>query len=84
MTEAAKIRKVDARGGAADILAELREKLSPRGDVVSPRGKALTEEVFGQPLSPAEVVQAICDDVQKTSMLLVLFSCHWRSCLPHA
>ena len=72
MTEAAKIRKVDARGGAADVLAELREKLSPRGDVVSPRGKALTEEVFGQPLSPAEVVQAICDDVQKfgTSSLL--------------
>ena len=60
MTEVINIQRVDARGGTSAILTELRDKLSPRGDVVSPRGKALTEEVFGEPLSPLEVVQRIC------------------------
>jgi len=64
------ITRVDARqpglGGtaAATVLAQLREKLSPRGNVVSPRGRALTEKVFGKPLTPVEVVQTICDDVR--------------------
>ncbi|RMF41395.1 MAG: histidinol dehydrogenase, partial [Planctomycetota bacterium] len=44
-------------------LAELRRQLSPSGDVVSPQGRALTERVFGQPLSPVEVVERICRDV---------------------
>ncbi|WP_372899395.1 histidinol dehydrogenase, partial [Stieleria sp.] len=39
--------------------------LSPQGDVVSPRGRALTEEVFGAPLTPVEVVQRICAEVQR-------------------
>ncbi len=56
---------MDARNGAADILDQLREKLSPQGNVVSPRGRALTQEVFGKPLTPVEVVQTICDDVQQ-------------------
>ncbi|MCC9599691.1 histidinol dehydrogenase [Stieleria sp. JC731] len=59
-----KITRVDARAGSAEILDQLREKLSPRGDVVSPRGRALTEEVFGAPLTPVEVVQRICEQVQ--------------------
>jgi histidinol dehydrogenase len=59
------IQRVDARNGAAAILQELRDKLSPQGDVVSPRGRALTEEVFGKPLSPVQVVQTICDDVRR-------------------
>ena len=58
------IPRVDARQGAGDILERLREKLSPQGDVVSPRGRALTEEVFGQPLTPVEVVQRICGEVR--------------------
>ena len=65
MTEAIKIQRVDARQGSSVVLSELRDKLSPRGDIVSPRGKALTEEVFGKALSPIEVVQTICSDVQK-------------------
>ncbi len=60
-----KIQRVDARKGSAEILTQLREKLSPQGDVVSPRGKALTEEVFGKPLSPVQVVEKICTDVQR-------------------
>lgn len=59
-----KIQRVDARMGANEVLQQLRRKLSPQGDVVSPRGRALTEEVFGQPLTPVEVVQRICDDVR--------------------
>jgi histidinol dehydrogenase len=61
---ALKIQHVDARNGATDVLDQLRNKLSPQGDVVSPRGRALTEEVFGRPLTPVEVVETICGDVQ--------------------
>jgi histidinol dehydrogenase len=61
---AIKIQKVDARTGSAEILQQLRDKLGPQGDVVSPRGRALTEEVFGAPLTPIEVVDRICRDVQ--------------------
>ena len=60
------IQRVDARQGSAEILQELRLKLSPQGDVVSPRGRALTEEVFGEALTPAEVVNKICQDVRET------------------
>jgi histidinol dehydrogenase len=59
-----KIQHVDARNGATEILDRLREKLSPQGNVVSPRGRALTEEVFGKPLTPVEVVETICADVK--------------------
>ncbi len=59
------IPRVDARTGSAKILQQLRDRLSPRGNVVSPRGRALTEQVFGKPLTPAEVVQTICDDVRR-------------------
>jgi histidinol dehydrogenase len=55
---------VDARQGGEQILADLREKLSPRGDVVSPRGRELTLAVFGKALTPVEVVETICRDVQ--------------------
>ena len=58
------IRKVDARTGSAEILQQLRDQLGPQGDVVSPRGRALTEEVFGAPLTPVEVVDRICREVQ--------------------
>lgn len=58
------VRFVDARQGGEAILAEMREKLSPRGDLVSPRGRELTKAVFGKPLTPVEVVQRICLDVQ--------------------
>lgn len=58
------IARVDARRDSTEVLRVLRQKLSPQGDVVSPRGRALTEEVFGKPLTPIEVVQTICHDVQ--------------------
>lgn len=58
------ISKLDARSASADrLLDELRQKLSPQGDVVSPRGRELTQQVFGQALTPVEVVQRICQDI---------------------
>src|SRR5690554_4158197 len=66
------IRFVDARQGGDEVLAELREKLSPRGDLVSPRGRELTQTVFGKPLTPVEVVETICRDVQGEGTAAVL------------
>ncbi len=66
------IQRVDARGGSAEVLQQLRDRLSPQGDVVSPRGRALTEAVFGAPLTPIEVVQRICADVQAEGTAAVL------------
>jgi histidinol dehydrogenase len=59
-----KITQLDARNeSAAKLLDGLRQKLSPRGNVVSPRGLELTEQVFGKSLTPVEVVETICRDV---------------------
>ncbi|EMI46004.1 histidinol dehydrogenase [Rhodopirellula sp. SWK7] len=66
------IRFVDAREGGMDVLADLREKLSPRGDLVSPRGRELTAAVFGKPLTPVEVVETICRDVQSEGTAALL------------
>jgi histidinol dehydrogenase len=59
-----KMRWIDcAKGDAANAITELRRQLSPRGDVISPEGKALTVAVFGEPLAPRQVVERICNDV---------------------
>ncbi len=54
------------------LFEELREKLSPQGDVVSPSGRQRTIELFGEPLSPQQVVERICDDVHKKGLSAVL------------
>ena len=60
-----KIPRIDSREiDVAKALAELRERLSPRGNVVSEAGRRRTIEVFGEPLSPAQVVERICHDVR--------------------
>ena len=59
------IRRIDSR--REDIRAAmnaLRRRLSPEGNVVSEAGRRRTIEVFGEPLSPAEVVGRICRDVK--------------------
>ena len=53
---------------AEELLAELREKLSPRGDVVSESGRKRTMELFGEPLSPQQVVGRICRDVAQNGL----------------
>lgn len=66
MTDLAlKITKIDARQGNYDEhLTLLRQRLSPSGNVVTPKGRELTERVFGEPLLPSEVVTRICSEVQ--------------------
>ncbi len=56
------------RLGSADAaaqLARLRTQLSAEGNVVSARGRELTEKVFGEALPPVRVVERICEDVRK-------------------
>ncbi len=64
-TNSLNITTIDCRkGDATELFRELREKLSPRGDVVSEAGRQRTIELFGEALSPREVVQRICEDVR--------------------
>ena len=57
---------------AAEQLRQLCGQLSLQADVVSPRGRALTEQVFGQALTPAQVVERICGDVKLQGLRAVL------------
>jgi histidinol dehydrogenase len=53
---------------AARQLTELRQQLTLQSDIVSPRGKKLTEAVFGEALPPAKVVERICGDVRQRGL----------------
>jgi histidinol dehydrogenase len=73
MPETLKILQIDTRrDDFRAALAGLRERLSPRGNVVSEAGRRKTIEVFGEPLPPAWVVERICGDVQKNGLAAVL------------
>lgn len=54
------------------LLADLRRKLSVQGDIVSEAGKQRTIELFGEPLSPRQVVQRICGEVRTRGLPAVL------------
>ncbi|MFK7738572.1 MAG: histidinol dehydrogenase [Pirellulaceae bacterium] len=59
------IPTIDARqAGFETDLDALRAKLSPSGNVVSPKGRELTERVFGEALLPSQVVERICAEVE--------------------
>ena len=60
---------------AAGALLALRGRLSLQADVVSPRGRALTEKVFGSALTPSQVVDRICRDVREQKLKAVLRYC---------
>jgi histidinol dehydrogenase len=73
MRAAVNIPRIDT--GRDDVqarLVELRENLSPRGNVVSEEGRRRTIEVFGEPLSPGQVVERICQDVRQRGLAAVL------------
>lgn len=53
-------------------LSELRRKLSPDGSVVSERGRQLTQQLFGEDLTPQQVVERICRDVRENGTNAVL------------
>lgn len=61
-----------SRDDAAALFAQLRERLSPRGDVVSDAGRLRTIELFGEPLTPQQVVARICADVERGGLPIVL------------
>ena len=72
-TQPLKIRRIDAR--TEDLRAaigQLRERLSPRGDIVSEAGRRRTMEVFGEPLSPQQVVERICGEIRANGLSAVL------------
>src|SRR5262245_15592691 len=53
-----------ASADAADQMARLRKQLSAQGDVVSPRGRQLTQAVFGEAPPPQRRVERVCADVR--------------------
>src|SRR5947209_6437283 len=68
-----KLRRIDfADSEAPQALAALRRQLSLQGDVVSRRGRELTEAVFGEVLPPVQVVERICTDVRGRGLSAVL------------
>jgi len=61
-------RKQDAR----QLIDSLRGKLGIRGDIVSESGRQRTLELFGEALSPQQVVERICGDVRSRGLQAVL------------
>lgn len=73
MPSSLKITRIDTR--THNVQAELdalSERLSPRGNVVSEAGRQRTIAVFGEPLSPQQVVEKICSDVRTEGLTAVL------------
>ena len=69
MSEKLKILWVNGKiENIPERIAELRRKLSPEGDIVSPKGRQKTIEIFGEPLTPQEVVKKICADISAKGM----------------
>ncbi len=68
-----RINRIDTRKDDwRKALGELRQKLSPQGNVVSEAGRQRTVEVFGRAMPPTEVVETICRDVQARGVEAVL------------
>jgi histidinol dehydrogenase len=75
MTEIA-IARLDTASPNFELQLEtLRQRLSPSGNVVSQRGRELTLKVFGEALSPEQVVNRICSDVQRQGTKALLHYC---------
>jgi len=73
MTALTDVPVIDCRqDDARQALDRLREKLSPRGNIVSEAGRQRTIALFGEPLTPQQVVERICDDVRARGLEAVL------------
>jgi histidinol dehydrogenase len=71
--ESLKLRRIRASDpDARRQLAALRSQLASQAEVVSPRGRQLTEKVFGEALPPARVVERICADVRTKGLAALL------------
>lgn len=68
-----RIQRIDARKeNVHAALESLRERMSPRGNVVSEQGRRRTIEVFGEELTPQAVVERICAEVRQAGLEAVL------------
>jgi histidinol dehydrogenase len=73
MTTTLNISRIDAASeDAREAIGELRRRLSPAGDVVSPQGRDRTVAAFGEALTPQQVVERICADVHCRGLEAVL------------
>ncbi len=73
MPQSLKLLRIDTRqANVRQAIADLRERLSPRGNIVSEAGRRKTIEVFGEPLTPQQVVERICNDVRTKGLPAVL------------
>ncbi|MBS0265898.1 MAG: histidinol dehydrogenase [Planctomycetes bacterium] len=70
---ALKIPLIDWPSAAGDaFVTDLRQRLSPRGDIVSEAGKQRTIQLFGEALTPQQVVERICRDVHERGLPAVV------------
>jgi histidinol dehydrogenase len=65
-------KAIASKDDIAAALSQLQKRLSPDGDIVSPAGQKLTQTVFGEPLSPQQSVERICNDVREFGLEKVL------------
>lgn len=67
------IRRIDcASADALQQLEQLRDQLSSHADVISEKGRQLTEKVFGEALPPSKVVERVCQDVRQSGLEALL------------
>ena len=68
-----KMRRIDLKDQAGQLeLDNLMSALGNQGNVVSPKGRELTKAVFGEALSPLQVVERVCSDVRTNGLDSVL------------
>ena len=80
--ERLQIKRIDTRTDDVEAsLSSLREKLSPRGNIVSEASRQRTIEVFGDPLTPQQVVERILEDVERDGTRALL---HYSKVLDNA
>ena len=63
-----RLNLITDRPEALAVMESLRKSLSPRGDIVSPRGRELTMKVFGEALAPVAVVDRILSDISTSGI----------------
>ena len=73
LTPKLKMTRIDtSKGDAHAAIRALRDQLSPKGNIVSPKGRERTIAAFGAPLSPRQVVERICEDVRDKGLAALL------------
>lgn len=70
---ALKLRRIDLTANNASAqIAKLRDQLRTGADISSAASKKVTQAVFGEALSPSQVVERICDDVRDKGLSAAL------------